>query len=183
MSNHLHVTRSDSRRGFLKAALSGVIGTIIGLVPFVSGVVVYFDPLRRKSSTRGATRVAALEALPPDGIPRKFQIIATRSDAWNKFPDVPVGAVYLRRLPNNQVEAFNAACPHAGCFVNYQPETGGYGCPCHNSSFTVGGKIANPSSPAPRGLDSLEVQVREGKEIWVTFQNFEAGKEKKIPVA
>jgi len=182
MSNATKVTQPD-RRGFLKAILSTIIGGVIGIVPFVSGLIVYLDPLRRKSSATGPLRVAALDALPPDGIPRKFQVLATRVDAWNRMPDVPVGAVYLRRTADNKVEAFNVVCPHAGCFVDFVPEKGKYHCPCHNSSFTVAGKIADPASPSPRGLDSLEVQVRDGKEIWVNFQNFQAGRAEKIPTA
>jgi menaquinol-cytochrome c reductase iron-sulfur subunit len=182
MSNAVNVTKTDSRRGFLKAALSVIIGAVIGLVPLISGLIVYLDPLRRKSSAAGAVRVASLDALPADGIPRKFQVLATRVDAWNKFPDVPIGAVYLRRTPDNKVEALNVVCPHAGCFVDFVPDKAKYHCPCHNSSFTVAGKIDDPASPSPRGLDSLEVQVRDGKEIWVNFQNFQAGRAEKIPV-
>ena len=39
-----------------------------------------------------------------------------------------------------------------------------------------------PASPAARGLDSLEVEVRNRREVWVKFQNFEAGQAKKIAV-
>jgi hypothetical protein len=46
----------------------------------------------------------------------------------------------------------------------------------------VDGKIADASSPAARGLDALDVEVRNEKEVWVKFQNFEAGKAEKIPV-
>jgi len=182
MKSLVKLTETDSRRGFVKGLLSGVIGGLITLVPFAAGLAVYLDPLRRKSSGKGSVRVASLEALPSDGIPRKFPVLATRVDAWNKFREVPIGAVYLRRT-DNQIEALNVVCPHAGCFVDFVPKNGGFHCPCHNSSFTVAGKIDNPSSPAPRGLDSLHVEVRDGKEIWVDFRNFQAGRAEKVPVA
>ena len=177
------VPRPDSRRDFLKRFFSGFIGAILGLIPFGAGLFVFLDPLRRKSSDTGAVRVASLEALPADGIPRKFPVLATRIDAWNKFSQVPIGAVYLRRTSENKVEAFNVVCPHAGCFVDFLPDRGSYLCPCHNSTFTIAGKIAAPSSPAPRGLDSLDVQIRDGKDVWVKFLNFEAGKAEKAPIA
>ena len=104
-------------------------------------------------------------------------------DAWNKFTETAIGAVYLRRASDGQVQAFNASCPHAGCFVDYLPERGTFLCPCHNSTFAVTGRIDNPTSPAPRGLDSLETEVRDGKEVWVQFQNFQPGRPEKIPVA
>jgi len=122
-----------------------------------------------------------LEALPDDGIPRKFPVLATRVDAWNKFSETPIGAVYLRRTSDGQIQAFNVVCPHAGCFVDFLPDRNQYLCPCHNSAFSVTGAIADRSSPAARGLDSLEVEVRNAKEVWVKFQNFQAGRAEKVP--
>jgi menaquinol-cytochrome c reductase iron-sulfur subunit len=174
---------SGCRRDFLTKVFAGIIGTILGLVPFAAGLLVFLDPLRRKATTTGALRVTTLEAIPDDGIPRKFPVLATRVDAWNKFTETPVGAVYLRRTAQGQLQAFNVVCPHAGCFVDYLPERGRYLCPCHNSTFTLAGKIDDPRSPAPRGLDALEVEVRNGKEVWVKFQNFQAGRAEKVPVA
>jgi menaquinol-cytochrome c reductase iron-sulfur subunit len=171
------------RRDFLKKALAGTIGTVIGLIPACAGLAVFLDPLRRRSSATGAIAVTPLEALPADGIPRKFPVLATRVDAWNKFSQVPIGAVYLRRTSDNQVQAFNVVCPHAGCYVDFLPDRGHYLCPCHNSTFTVAGAIGDRTSPAPRGLDSLQVEVRSDKQVWVKFQNFQAGHAEKIPVA
>jgi menaquinol-cytochrome c reductase iron-sulfur subunit len=127
--------------------------------------------------------VTNLEALPDDGVPRKFPVLATRVDAWNRTSQVPIGAVYLRRLSDGKVQAFNVVCPHLGCFVDYLPDRGKYLCPCHNSTFTTAGKIDDRASPAPRGLDSLEVELRDGKEVWVKFENFQAGRPDKVPVA
>ncbi len=183
MSDLKTATGPDSRREFVKKFLAGLLGTIGGIIPFAAGVAVFLDPLRRKASDSGMVRVASLDALPGDGIPRKFAVRATRVDAWNKFRNVPIGAVYLRRTAEGQIQAVNVVCPHAGCFVDFVPDHGRYECPCHNSKFTIAGKIDDPASPSPRGLDTLEVQLREGKEIWVKFQNFEAGRAEKIAVA
>jgi menaquinol-cytochrome c reductase iron-sulfur subunit len=169
------------RRQFFKMALAGAISAVLGLVPLAAGLAVFLDPLRRKSAANGAIRVTTLEALPDDGMPRKFPVLASRVDAWNKFSEVPIGAVYLRRT-GSQVQAFNVVCPHAGCFVDFLAERGMYLCPCHNSTFTVTGAIGDRASPAARGLDTLEVQMR-GSEVWVRFQNFQAGRPEKIPAA
>jgi len=158
--------------------LAGVIGAIVGIVPLLSGLAVLFDPLRRKSGTASPIQVAFLNAIPEDGTPRKFTVVASRSDAWNKNPQSPVGAVYLRRVGPKQVKAFNVVCPHAGCFVEFVGA--GYFCPCHKSTFALDGKIAS-ASPAKRGLDELEVEIRNENEVWVKFQNFLAGSAEKIP--
>ncbi|MBU6399091.1 MAG: Rieske (2Fe-2S) protein [Verrucomicrobia bacterium] len=176
-------SQGPTRRGFLRKLLSLVCGGLAGLVPAAAGLVTFLDPLHRRSAAGGFVRVASLETLPADGIPRKFAVVSDRRDAWNRFPHVPIGAVYLRRTGAQAVEALNAVCPHAGCFVDYVPIQNGFLCPCHNSRFAADGRLRDSRSPSPRGLDTLEVQVRDGTEIWVRFQNFRAGQAAKIAVA
>ena len=160
-----------------------ILGVIAGLVPIGAGLAVIFDPIRRKAGANNAIRVATLSALPADGVPRRFQVIANRTDAWNKYPEVPIGAVYLRRVGEKEVTALNVACPHAGCFVDFSSAKGLFLCPCHNSSFAVNGSISERNSPSPRPMDSLEVEIRNGTEIWVRFQNFQAGEKAKVAMA
>ncbi|SRR6266511_164234 len=176
------VASQPERRGFLKKVAAVIIGAAAGLVPAVSGMIVLFDPLRRKSESASAVLVASLTALPEDGVPRKFSVIASHTDAWNRIPRVPVGAVYLRRVGDRNVQAFNVICPHLGCFIDYVASRKGYYCPCHNSTFGIDGRIANPKSPSPRAMDELEVEIRNGHEIWVKFQNFRTSEKEKIPL-
>jgi Rieske Fe-S protein len=167
----------------LKQSLALLVTAVTGLVPLAAGFAVLLDPLRRKSAAGQAIRVTTIEVLPADGVPRKFPVIASRTDAWSKYPNAPIGAVYLRRTQDDKVEALNAVCPHAGCFVDFSEERSEFLCPCHASSFAVDGKIARPGSPSPRALDSLEVKVDDDGVVWVTFQNFLAGRSDKVPVA
>lgn len=176
-----HHATPPQRRGFLKRFAAGAIGVIVGIVPLLSGIVVLFDPLRRKTAAGELVFVAPLGAIPEDGTPRKFTILASRTDAWNKSPQAPVGAVYLRRTGPKAITAFNVVCPHAGCFVEFMAVRNGYFCPCHDSTFTLDGKISSPRSPSPRPLDELEVEIRKDNEVWVKFQNFRAGVHEKIP--
>src|SRR3954469_3722649 len=148
------------RRGFLTKVSAIVIGGLITLVPAAAGLFVFFDPLPRESSSGGGVKVASLGPLPENGEPRKFPVLATRVDAWNRSPNVPIGAVYLQRLAGDKVRAFNAVCPHAGCFVNFRTEQGHFHCPCHDSSFATDGKILDPKSPSARPLDDLPVEIR-----------------------
>jgi menaquinol-cytochrome c reductase iron-sulfur subunit len=171
------------RRGFFKKLLALLTGATAALVPVAAGLVVATDPLRRKGGGAFAIKVTTLEALPADGLPRRFPVIAAKTDAWNRFEAAPVGAVYLRRSADDKVEALNVVCPHAGCFVDFVPGSGMFHCPCHQSSFAVDGKIADVRSPSPRGLDSLPVVVKEDGSVWVAFQNFQAGRPDKVPVA
>jgi Rieske Fe-S protein len=127
--------------------------------------------------------VTTLDALPADGIPRKFAVLADRVDAWNRYSGVPIGAVYLRHTAEGRIEALHVVCPHAGCFVDFLPGRGNFLCPCHNSAFTIDGRIADTASPSPRDMDSLQVELRNEREIWVKFENFKAGRADKVPVA
>lgn len=170
------------RRDFLKKIAALGAGALALVVPAVGGLLVLFDPLRRRRSGGTSVRVTSIDSVPDDGTPRKFQVLATRVDAWNRTPDVPVGAVYLRRRPDGGVQAFNVVCPHAGCFVDYLPGEGHYHCPCHNSTFAMDGAVQDPKSPSPRGLDELDAEVREDGAVWVAFSNFRAGVKEKIPV-
>ncbi|MBA4150795.1 MAG: Rieske 2Fe-2S domain-containing protein [Verrucomicrobia bacterium] len=171
-----------TRRNFFKEGLCIAIGTTISIVPFAAGLAVYLDPLRKKTAAPGdPIRVASLTSLPEDGIPRKFAVLADRSDAWNKYPNVPVGAVYLRRR-EGKIEALHSVCPHAGCFIDYAPERNSFLCPCHNSTFALDGSINDPKSPSPRGMDPLEVEIR-GNDVYVDFKNFRAGIHDRIPEA
>jgi len=173
---------APERRNFLKEALILAIGAVATLVPLGAGLAVLFDPLRRKGNGGSKIRVTSLEALSKDGTPRKFPILASRTDAWNKYPDAPIGAVYLRRTSEGAVHALNVVCPHAGCFVDFREKNKDFYCPCHNSSFAVDGKIADPKSPSPRAMDELEVEIK-GSDIWVKFQNFRTGQAQKTPVS
>jgi Rieske Fe-S protein len=173
--------QGTDRRGFFKKAACHVLGAILTLIPFGAGLAVWLDPARRKATGDQVVRVANLSALPDDGVPRKFAVLASRVDAWNRSPETAIGAVYLRREKGAKPRAFNVVCPHAGCFVDYLAARDGYLCPCHNSTFALDGKINDPKSPAPRGLDELEVEVRNETELWVKFRNYRAGVSEQIP--
>jgi menaquinol-cytochrome c reductase iron-sulfur subunit len=172
---------APDRREFLTKAAAVAIGGAVAVAAPIAGMCVLLDPLRRKSEVNASVLVATLAAL-PEGEPKKFPVLATKVDAWNRTPNVPVGAVYLQRLKDNKVRALNVVCPHAGCFVDFRAAQGHYHCPCHDSSFSLDGKILDPKSPSPRPLDELPVEVRGDGQIWVTFQNFRAGVHEKIPV-
>ncbi len=171
------------RRGFFKRAAAIAIGGVVGLIPALAGLLVFLDPLRRKNKIdTSAIRIASLSALPNDNRPYKFPVVSSRTDAWNKFPETPIGAVYLRRTGEKRVEALIVVCPHPGCFVDFVPSRTCFLCPCHNSTFAIDGAINDAKSPSPRPLDTLPVEIR-GEEIFVKFQNFRSGVHEKIPEA
>jgi Rieske Fe-S protein len=173
------------RRNFFKKFLAVVIGGVATAVPAAAALMVFVDPVRRKRGGAGGGEyvpVTPLDAVPADGTPRRFQIIADRVDAWTKYKSVPLGAVYVKRQ-GGDVEAYNALCPHAGCFINVAADGQSFHCPCHNSGFNADGSL-RPGSVSPRAMDRLEVDkdaLTQGT-VAVKFQNFVAGTADKIPV-
>ena len=116
-------------------------------------------------------------------------MITERVDAWTRSIE-PIGAVYLRRTGETEVQALQVVCPHAGCTVeNKEVKDGttgetaiGFSCPCHKASFDISGKRLEQDSQSPRDLDTLEVEIRNGTEVWVQFQNFKLGTPDKASV-
>ena len=172
---------SRPRRGFLAGVGAIAAGGLAFLAPLWSGLRVALDPLARSGGEADLVPVAKLAAVPDDGVPHKFRVVADRVDAWNTHRRLPVGAVYLRRT-GDSVEALNVVCPHAGCFVNVAADRSRFVCPCHKSSFDLSGAVNDPASPSPRDMDTLDVEIR-GNEVWVRFQNFLPGRAEKEPVA
>ena len=176
-----------ARRSFLMKTATIGFGGLAYAVPALAGLFAFLNPLRQKSEAGQLIRLATLDMLPSDGTPREVSVVADRSDAWNRFPNEPVGAVYLRQTgflkqtgqQDNSVEAINVVCPHAGCSVQYNAAEDKFFCPCHAASFDLTGKRLDATSPSPRNLDTLEVEIREG-EVWVRFQNFRTGTPEKI---
>ncbi len=187
-------TPLSQRRGFLAKMTALIAWSAALLTPAAVGIVAFLNPLRQKSRAGEFIRVANLEAVPEDGSPQKFPVIADRTDAWNFFPNEPIGAVYLRRAGKDRVEALQVVCPHAGCSIGVEKKVSGtiinnettnsgeikvpdtfFFCPCHAASFDLAGKRPDASSPSPRDMDSLETEIRNKNEVWVKFQKFITG--------
>ncbi|MCC6125608.1 MAG: Rieske (2Fe-2S) protein [Pirellulales bacterium] len=173
----------QERRGFLAKLLAIVGGGAALLAPTALGAVSFFNPLRQKGRAGGFFKLATLDVLPDDGTPLKIAVVAERVDAWNRYPNESIGAVYLRRAGKKdvKVEALQVVCPHAGCSIMFEPgeKSGKFFCPCHNASFDLAGVRTDRTSPSPRDMDALEAEIRNGDEVWVKFQTFATGTSRK----
>jgi Rieske Fe-S protein len=168
------------RRKFLTEFLALACGGLATLAPIGAGLWAFLDPLRRRNAAASFLPVTELSAIPDDGVPRQFAVVADRVDAWTGFAAEPIGAVYLRReRGSKKVEALSATCPHAGCFVEMESNGKCFRCPCHSSTFTLDGGIVAPS-PSPRPMDALECRVAKNGEVEVKWQKFRAGVAAKV---
>jgi hypothetical protein len=89
----------DPHAAWIAAVLKGTGGTAVlaRSAPVGAGLTVFLDPLRRKSSAQGDVQVATLDALPDDGVPRKFPVLAgyATRDNTSIFVSRGVGTVYV----------------------------------------------------------------------------------------
>lgn len=190
-----HDDQSDQpRRGFLVQAAAAGTGAVAGIVPACVGTAYFLDPILRNRTSEetsqsgtpssgmgdGYLPITSVESLPSDGSPRAFKVVADLQDAWNKFPQTEIGAVYLSKSANGELTCFNARCPHLGCTVQYKNADQRYVCPCHDSAFNADGTRNNEIPP--RNLDTLECKADEKGTVWVKFQKFRAGTSEKKPV-
>jgi Rieske Fe-S protein len=172
------------RRDFYRIG-NVVLGGLITAALAIPGLAYLLDPLGKR---RGAVREYPLAKLSDlkVGVPRSYQIVDERQDAWVKYPKEPIGLVWLVRQPDGvgeSVVAFQAECPHLGCAVNLAPDQKSFRCPCHDSAFTLEGKPTNQIPPRP--MDRLTVSPLEGKDpvVTVRFERFRSQSEEKIPLA
>ena len=193
-------TDDAERRSFLTIVAAGITGAIVAWFPFAVGWGVATDPWRRgrRSDKAGGGSNAAesrsakfipicsLEALEANGVPQAFPVISDIVDAWTRATNQRIGMIFLERTTVNgkpHVVAFNAECPHLGCFVDYNAAAGDFECPCHKSAFAKDGKQLY--GPSRRGLDELKVELEtkgDQTEVLVAFQKFQAGISERKPI-
>lgn len=174
---------SLERRDMLVVTLSVIFGGVAGIFPVFASLPVFFSPIFRQKTGGESSgkfpllRVGTIDSIPADGTPIAVPVLADKVDAWTREANQPIGAVFLRRK-GEQIECFNAICPHAGCMVAFSAERNIFQCPCHTSSFQTDGERILPS-PSPRDMDKLEVDHEKLKtgEVWIAFANFYTGKE------
>jgi menaquinol-cytochrome c reductase iron-sulfur subunit len=172
-----------NRRDFYRFGTM-LLGGLITAALAVPGVAYLLDPLGKR---RGALRTYPLAKLSElvVGMPRSFQVVDDRQDAWVKYPKEPIGLVWLVRQPEGSPEkvvAFQAECPHLGCAINLNSDKTAFRCPCHDSAFSFDGAPRNKIPP--RAMDRLTIQPLTGADpmIEVTFDRFRSQSEEKIPL-
>ena len=172
------------RRDFFRLGAIA-LGNVFGLALAVPGVKFLIDPLGKKAAGGDFKPLASLGQLKV-GEPQAFAIIASRRDAWVKYPEETVGSVWLVRQPEGAKEpviALSAECPHLCCPVNLAADRKSFLCPCHGASFALDGARLN--EVAARGMDALSVELSGSAdpEVLVNFERFQPPSSKKVPLA
>lgn len=168
------------RRGFLKVATCA-IGGGVGLVAVAPVVRLVLGPsdLTTVTAPTDPIDVGSADRLRVGPEWRKIDVVApVVKDAWASARDVVLGAAYVRRPSEGQIQALSAVCPHLGCAVGWNGKN--FVCPCHDSRFTADGDAIAGTGPAKRGLDPLPIEIKDGRlrVTWVRYKLDTASREK-----
>ena len=151
--------------------VSAVIGLLLG-IPFVVALIA---PTYRRSQSPYA-RVADVNSLPKDRpVSLRFQLQGT--DAFVRR--TVTQEVWVVKHSDSDVTVFSPICTHLGCHYEWMTSTNEFACPCHDSYFSITGKVL--AGPAPRPLDTLPSRIENGV-LYVKWERFQAGVPEKIVV-
>jgi menaquinol-cytochrome c reductase iron-sulfur subunit len=183
-----------------RSILAGALGALVGAVPAVIATIFFFDPLIKKWFPKKKDKTGAdagvekdsdgrillsvtLDSLPEDGTPQSYTVYDDIVNVWNKFPNQPIGTIWLRRIEGAEppVLAFSSICPHLGCAVEHRKGEGDFYCPCHTSSFNLDGKKNNEI--APRDMDTLAVKITDGNKLWLEYKEYRGATSEQVEVS
>ena len=166
----------DTRRDFLKTVGIGGISVGLGAVAGAPAVAYVAYPLFNAtvSGSGGLVKVGKSEAF-KEGHPVKVDLYADKRDAWNRIVKVKVGSAWVLRK-GSELHAYSSVCPHLGCAVDFDTDVTKFKCPCHHSTFGMTGQVEG--GPAPRGMDELELEEKDGV-VSVKYERYRQGIEKK----
>jgi Rieske Fe-S protein len=162
------------RRKFLVCAcgiLAAPLAVAVGY-PLVASLV---GPIYRESKLQFSKAPGFADA--PQGQPIQLTFTDVETDAYLRTETG--GAVWVIKHSPTEATVFSPICPHMGCRSNWHPELKKFICPCHNSIFSITGKVEG--GPSPRALDTLSHKI-EGGALYVQWERFETGIAKKIRI-
>ncbi|GHO44273.1 TQO small subunit DoxD [Ktedonospora formicarum] len=157
---------SPARRGLLLGLFTGGVATAL-FVAFSTTVLGGRQANDALNQTPTATPSATQTPEPTptaSSTPTSDTMIA-------KVSDVPINSALsftsaesgepalLIHLANDQFVAYDATCTHAGCTVDYDPDSKLIVCPCHGSTFDPAhnGTVKRP--PARRSLAPMAIRI------------------------
>jgi menaquinol-cytochrome c reductase iron-sulfur subunit len=147
-----HPEGGSTRRGF-HLILLNVLGAMIGAaIALPTLVYLLFPPKAGKGA--GWNDAGDVSQLTP-GAPIEVTFQLTRLDGWRLTTEKKTAWIVKRN--DNKVVAYSPTCTHLGCAVHWDGEGKQFACPCHNSFFSIDGKVTG--GPAPRPLDQYDTKI------------------------
>ena len=142
-----------TRRGFYAAAIYGLWAIITAALGLPALMYLLVPPkLRRQNDWVDAGDISQLEP----GNPVEMTFRRNRVDGWKVISEK--STAWVVKLSKDQVVAYAPQCTHLGCAYHWDQEKDQFVCPCHNSLFSLEGKVLD--GPAPRPLDRFQTKLQ-----------------------
>ncbi len=146
----------QTRRAFQLIVLN-LLGALIGAALVLpTAVYLLIPPKSRKSGD--FIDVGDISTLEP-GVPSELSFQKTRLDGWRLVTEKRTA--WVVKEPNNKIVAFGPACTHLACAYHWDGSASQFVCPCHNSFFSLDGKVT--AGPAPRPLDQYVTKIENNR--------------------
>ena len=168
-----------SRRTFFKSASIG-IGSVLTVLlgyPLITSIVSKSKTLAAKIFSNLGSLNSIQNSFSPFEQPTKLNFSNTVQDAF--ISTIKPEQVWVVKKSPDNLKVFSPICPHLGCRYNWDEGRKLFVCPCHNSIYTIDGKVV--SGPAPRGLDELPIEIRN-ENLYVKYEKFQVGIPEKIVI-
>ena len=143
------------RRVFLHGAGIGLLGGASAVVLAAVGAGVVIGPALSQSAKQWVP-VAALDDLPSGDVTTVLVKYELKSGVYTEQVSTPV----LVSRTANEVVCFKSSCPHLGCMVRWDGQSGRFRCACHGGTFDRNGTVL--AGPPPRPLDRYAFRVESG---------------------
>src|SRR5271165_3616028 len=125
-----------TRRNFYVGAIYGIGAVIAAALGLPAAIYLLFPPKARQADQwveiGDLTRLAA-------NSPTEMTFHRNRVDGWKVTSEK--ATAWVVKHPDNSVTAFGPQCTHLGCAYHWDDGKSQFICPCHNSLFSVDGKV------------------------------------------
>jgi menaquinol-cytochrome c reductase iron-sulfur subunit len=142
-----------TRRGFYVSAINGMMA-IVSAALGIPALLYLFTPAKRKEPDVWAQAGDIASLAPNSPVEMVFRRI--RVDGWRTIAEK--GTAWVVKYDDNHIVAFGPNCTHLGCAYHWEDGQKDFLCPCHNSVFSIDGKVV--SGPAPRPLDRFQTKLQ-----------------------
>jgi len=148
--------QTQTRRSFYSTIISGLGSAIAAALALPAGIyLLVAGPTKNRGNFVEAAQLTQLQV----GKPQEVTFERTRVDGWRTLKEKVIA--WVVRTGDNTVVAYSPQCTHLGCAYHFEESSDQFVCPCHESRFTIDGRVI--AGPASRPLDRYAVKVEDSK--------------------